>query len=264
MLSLVKPLPDGRGSDQDTPPPFWIATPVVRTKRMTEDGFSLNVIAQRKSPTMFVTEPMFEWLDLGDRFVSMYTYGPLGLITRTEEMDNWSAADNRDHYYLPDAYGGNVAMAADHDGDPQTNCVAKFTISDTFGNAMAATIPETGMYAWRGQEGSVTDGSPGLVLMYLRHYDPTIGRFIQADILPVASLTSQGMGWLHHRGRRSHGATTRNVHRAGYGDLLGGPRAGRLRAPSGRRGRLQVAAASVRCPAGQASRRVCGWASCAA
>jgi len=64
---------------------------------------------------------------------------------------------------------------------------------DAFGNDMSKPLSSTGSFAWRGQEGSVTDRASGLVYMQARHYDPSIGRFIQADVLPMASLTTQGM-----------------------------------------------------------------------
>ena len=58
---------------------------------------------------------------------------------------------------------------------------------------MTKPLSSTSSFAWRGREGSVTDRASGLIYMQARHYDPSIGRFIQADILPVASLTTQGM-----------------------------------------------------------------------
>jgi len=48
-------------------------------------------------------------------------------------------------------------------------------------------------FAWRGQEGSAKDIGSNLVYMQNRHYDPSIGRFIQADDLLLASMTTQGM-----------------------------------------------------------------------
>jgi len=64
---------------------------------------------------------------------------------------------------------------------------------DAFGNDMSEPLFSTRSFAWRGQEGSVTDRNSGLIYMQSRHYDPSIGRFIQADALPVASLTTQGL-----------------------------------------------------------------------
>ncbi len=58
---------------------------------------------------------------------------------------------------------------------------------------MTKPLLSTRSFAWRGQEGSVTDRDSGLVYMQAQHYDPSIGRFIQADILPLAGLTTQGM-----------------------------------------------------------------------
>jgi len=101
--------------------------------------------------------------------------------------------NNRNHYYLSDAMGGNIGQYVDDDGDPDTDRVAVFQQFDAFGNDMTKPLSSTSSFAWRGQEGSVTDRASGLVYMQSRHYDPSIGRFIQADILPIASLTTQGM-----------------------------------------------------------------------
>jgi RHS repeat-associated protein len=56
----------------------------------------------------------------------------------------------------------------------------------------AAPAPDLAVHH-RGTEGSETDAGPNLVLMQARSYDPTIGRFLQEDTLPIASLTTQGM-----------------------------------------------------------------------
>jgi len=66
-------------------------------------------------------------------------------------------------------------------------------VFDAFGNAMTARASTAGVFAWRGGEGSVTDKETNLVLMQARHYDPTLGRFLQADTLRLASFTTQGM-----------------------------------------------------------------------
>ena len=51
---------------------------------------------------------------------------------------------------------------------------------------MTKPLLSTRSFAWRGQEGSVTDRDAGLVYMQARHYDPSIGRFIQADRLAAS------------------------------------------------------------------------------
>ena len=122
-----------------------------------------------------------------------YTYGPLGVIMRTAEMGDPDPTNNRHHYYLPDAMGGNVGMYVDDDGDQATDRVAVFNQFDAFGNRMTETSPTVGTRGWRGQEGSITDRDSGLVYMQSRHYDPAIGRFIQADSLSLGSFTTQGM-----------------------------------------------------------------------
>ena len=134
----------------------------------------------------------------GGRFLASYTYGPMGLISRTAEDpdDNFGDAsliNNRDYYYLRDATGGHVGVLFDHDDNAQTLSQPSFTVYDSFGNNMSTALSGAGSFAWRGGEGSVSDREPNLVHMQARHYDPTLGRFIQADSLMLASFTTQGM-----------------------------------------------------------------------
>jgi len=92
--------------------------------------------------------------------------------------------------------GGNVGLLVDDDGDASTPGVAQFAVYDAFGNEMAASAAGAGLrasFAWRGVEGSAHDAGSNLVYMQNRHYDPTIGRFIQADSVLLASVTTQGM-----------------------------------------------------------------------
>jgi len=112
--------------------------------------------------------------------------------------------NNRDIYYLRDAMGGHTGLLMDDDDNPSTPSRASFATYDAFGNGMSASpLPEggpqgggsalAGSFSWRGAEGSVYDTAPNLVYMQARHYDPTIGRFIQPDTLAIASMTTQGM-----------------------------------------------------------------------
>jgi len=129
----------------------------------------------------------------GDQFVATFTYGPLGLITRTAEGSDHDLTNNRDNYVLTDAMGRNVGIMVDDDGDASTPRRLVYQSFDAFGNAMQTRAGLTGVFAWRGQEGSVSDKETNLVYMQSRHYDPTIGRFLQADTLRMASGTTQGM-----------------------------------------------------------------------
>jgi|CXWL01.1.fsa_nt_gi RHS repeat-associated protein len=122
-------------------------------------------------------------------------HGPLGPIARTAEYDNNDAADNRDTYYLRDGMGGHTGLLTDEDDNLATPQRFSFSTYDAFGNHMSPGRPpsQSGSFAWRGAEGSVYDSHPALVYMQARHYDPTIGRFIQPDSLAMASMTTQGM-----------------------------------------------------------------------
>ncbi len=65
--------------------------------------------------------------------------------------------DNRDYYYFSDAMGGSVGLYIDDDGDPETDRMAVFQTFDAFGVNMTKPLLSTRAFAWRGQEGSVTD-----------------------------------------------------------------------------------------------------------
>ncbi len=105
--------------------------------------------------------------------------------------------------YLRDAMGGHTGLFMDDDGDlcrngmlpvkSQAGSLCHTQTYDAFGNVMSKTFTAAGSFAWRGAEGSVTDREPNLVYMQARHYDPTIGRFLQPDALLMASLTTQGL-----------------------------------------------------------------------
>ena len=154
------------------------------------NGMSNQVLAVRQKAQVVVDDypDLYE-----DRFVSTYTHGPLGVITQTEEGRNADPADNRDHYVLEDLMGGHNVLAVDHDGDSATDRMVSYQTFDAFGNVQKKWLPHTATFAWRGSEGSKTDTAANLVEMGARTYDPTLGRFLQADALPMASITSQGM-----------------------------------------------------------------------
>ncbi len=163
------------------------------------EGLGFIVIAERKGPYRqdhdYVPpegEP-YPYNFVGDQFVSTYLHGPLGPIERTEEMVDADVSNNRHYYYLRDASGGHVGLIVDDDGDAATPGHPAYQTYDAFGNAMGRTVAESGSLAWRGGEGSMTDREANLVYMQSRHYDPDLGRFLQADTLRLASLTTQGM-----------------------------------------------------------------------
>jgi len=57
---------------------------------------------------------------------------------RTAGFGDDDVSNNRDHYYLADAMGGNVGLLVDDDGDARTPGTAQFVVYDAFGNEMAA------------------------------------------------------------------------------------------------------------------------------
>jgi len=163
----------------------------------TDEGMRHHVVAERAGPYEQEIDPFGEGgmglLNLvGDKFIATYLYGPLGLIARTDERGDSDPGNNRDVYYAADASGGNVGLLVDHDGDPSTPREFRSQRFDAFGNRTTPLAGGAGPFAWRGQEGSVTDPDGGLVYMQSRYYDPTTGRFAQGDMLPLSRANTQG------------------------------------------------------------------------
>jgi len=152
------------------------------------DGLSQTVLAERHSGVDFGPEQ-----GLADDIIATYTHGPLGMITRTDELNDYDPHNNRDNYYLSDGMGGHVGILLDHDGLPETSRLAEFQSFDAFGAPLTKRLPSSPTYAWRGAEGSKTDNAPNLVEMGARTYDPALGRFLQADALPIAGVDTQAM-----------------------------------------------------------------------
>ncbi|MCH7720004.1 MAG: hypothetical protein IH988_03310, partial [Planctomycetes bacterium] len=133
-----------------------------------------------------------------DHFLSTYTYGALGLISRTDEKLDHFTSNNEDYLYLADAMGNHVGLI---DGDG----TARIQEFDAFGVSLDTLILDNdtslyykvlpGQYMWRGAEGSETDVqaenctaeflSNRLVHMGVRYYEPDTGRFTQRDPLGV-------------------------------------------------------------------------------
>jgi RHS repeat-associated protein len=143
---------------------------------------------------------------------------------------NADTDDNLVYYLLTDAQGASV-VTMPQDGFVEMDLSVQLV--DAFGVAVKTEVAssewldngpwlgQAGSYQWRGSEGSESDlhleprvadagevsgagadwwenltvapATAALVLMQARHYDPSLGRFIQADRLAVASPTTQGM-----------------------------------------------------------------------
>lgn len=107
-------------------------------------GLSHQVVGERQGPWEDIVPGEPHSALVGDKFVSTYTYGPLGLITRTDEGLNADPTDNRDHYYLSDVHGGNIGLLMDDDADPETPRRAAFHHFDAFGNKMTKMLSAFG------------------------------------------------------------------------------------------------------------------------
>ncbi|MBE7458728.1 MAG: hypothetical protein KJ057_17865 [Phycisphaerae bacterium] len=146
---------------------------------------------------------------LNNGFEESYTYGPVGLTTRTVETQDTDPEDNFDHWVLPDLFGGTSALLL-YDAQPHERTLATEHF-DAFGVRVATGTSwsldhDASRYRWRSQEGSETDNlhrndpdegvflqPPTLVYMQTRHYDPALGRFIMADSIPMGAFSPQGL-----------------------------------------------------------------------
>ncbi len=144
---------------------------------------------------------------MGDAFIESYTYGPVGVTTRTVETEDADPGDNFDHWVLPDVLGGSTGLLAKVGTGAREPVFQHF---DAFGVRVGVDSTwsadyDASRYRWRSQEGSETDDlavsdnygaglqPPTLVYMQTRHYDPALGRFIMADSIPMGAFSPQGL-----------------------------------------------------------------------
>ena len=150
-----------------------------------------------------------------ERFTSTFYYGPMGVVSRVDEGGDSDphpegGSADPEQYFLTDATGNHVGMLVVNG----TQRDALFQYFDAFGVAVGMVgqngpqdpqpLEAAAEYNWRGREGSesdvsvpigvgVTEQASGLVYMQARYYDPDLGRFLQADALPISSFTTQGI-----------------------------------------------------------------------
>ncbi|GIK17577.1 MAG: hypothetical protein BroJett003_25410 [Planctomycetota bacterium] len=188
--------------------PPWGCTGVCKAKSVMHDyyGLSQRVAAVRLSPWRYNG---LSYDNVGDEFHESYTYGPVGVTTRTVETQDTDPSDNFDHWVLPDLFGGTSALLL-YDAQPHERALATEHF-DAFGVRVAkgsswSLDHDASRYRWRSQEGSETDdlhrndpdegvflSPPTLVYMQTRHYDPALGRFIMADSIPMGAFSPQGL-----------------------------------------------------------------------
>lgn len=83
---------------------------------------------------------------LSEPFISTFTDGPLGVVSRTGEFCDADPDNNRDHYFIADAMGGNVGVMSDHRDDYPFSHPA-FQVFDAFGNALTNRLGHTDLYS---------------------------------------------------------------------------------------------------------------------
>ena len=102
-----------------------------------------------------------------------YTYGPTGLLNRT------NLQTNQETWYLFDPQG-NVATRLDASGQ-----VLSTDQYDAWGNLLSGG-DTTGPSGYRAQFGYYTDHETGLILCGHRYYDPAAGRWLTRDPIGIA------------------------------------------------------------------------------
>ncbi len=182
----------------------------ARTMMYDYYGLSQRVAAVRMSPFWFEDCPCNSggrYKNDGDEFLESYTYGPVGVTTRTDEQQDADPQTGWDHYVMADVFGGTTGLWAQSGSGPRD---AAFQHFDAFGvrvgvDATWSADYDASRYRWRSQEGSETDDlaindsnglglqPPTLVYMQTRHYDPGLGRFIMADSIPIGAFSPQGL-----------------------------------------------------------------------
>lgn len=168
------------------------------------------------------------------RFISKYTWGPMGPISRKGvRVDGDPPYEMCTYNLCGDAMGNTVGVVDAHSGAGQTQTFDAFgNLEGSYALTACAGDPSPRMAAgnlqWRGGEGSrtpqlsrdriedengVTSGidpvqvdeaftraSCGLVYMNARFYDPATGRFTQKDPVPHSSetiLVGQTNRWVY-------------------------------------------------------------------
>ena len=112
-------------------------------------------------------------LDESGTLISSYTWGPTGLLSRT------NLQTNREVWYLYDPQG-NVAQRLDGAGQ-----VLSSDQYDAWGNLLSGGDP-TDPCGYRAQVGYYTDHETALILCGHRYYDPVAGRWLTRDPIGVA------------------------------------------------------------------------------
>ncbi|MCC7293460.1 MAG: hypothetical protein IT449_15480 [Phycisphaerales bacterium] len=103
----------------------------ARTTMFDYYGLSQRVAAVRLSPWRWVGGGNGHYEKHGDEFNESYTYGPVGVTTRTVETEDADPGDNFDHWVLPDIFGGTAGLLLD-DAQPAQRA-AVFEHFDAFG-----------------------------------------------------------------------------------------------------------------------------------
>ncbi len=112
-------------------------------------------------------------LDESGTLKTTYTWGPTGLLNRT------NLQTNSEVWYLFDPQG-NAATRLDASGQVLSN-----DQYDAWGNLLSGGDP-TDPSGYRAQFGYYTDHETGLILCGHRYYDPVAGRWLTRDPIGVA------------------------------------------------------------------------------
>ena len=191
------------------------------TKIIYPDGtknwfeYGADGVRQTKRGTTSAVQFIYDGFDVIQEVSNMtgqtsseYLYGFMGLLKQRR--------GNQDHWYLPDGLGSTTALT-----DSEEEVTDTYTY-EGFGNKVANTGTTVNPYRYVAGSGYYTDDESGLMLLTLRYYDATLGRFITRDPASVgpnlyAYVSNNPLKYVDPTGLREMTDHEREVARTMYG-----------------------------------------------
>ena len=137
--------------------------------------YGADGVRQTKRDTTSAVQFIYDGFDviqevssITDQTVSAeYLYGPRGVLKQRR--------GNQDHWYLLDGLGSTTTLT------DATQTVTDTYAYEGFGNKVNSTGTTLNPYKYVAGSGYYADNESGLMLLTLRYYDATLGRFITRD-----------------------------------------------------------------------------------
>ncbi|MCX6346116.1 MAG: RHS repeat-associated core domain-containing protein [Armatimonadetes bacterium] len=114
-------------------------------------------------------------LDSSGNVLALNTFGPTGLISRSEGT-NQALGLRGNHYFFTFDPRGNVAQIQNNNGT-----IAASMTFDAYGAPIQGSTSNPTPFGYGGQSGYYKDRESGLILCSYRYYDPAEGRWLTRD-----------------------------------------------------------------------------------